>query len=143
MSRSSLRSAGVPLLRLWLIVTALFMPAGSTGPSHVSAAAPTPTPVSDPVPVLAYYYIWFDPQSWDRAKQDFPLLGRYSSDDANVMRQHIRWAKQAGIDGFIVSWKSTDKLNRRLDQLVKIADQEHFKLAIIYEGLDFQRDPIS
>ena len=23
------------------------------------------------------------------------------------MRQHIRWAKQAGIDGFIVSWKST------------------------------------
>jgi len=55
------------------------------------------------------------------------------------MRQHIRWAKEAGISGFIVSWKGTDKLNRRLDQLVEIAEQEDFKLAIIYESLDFER----
>jgi hypothetical protein len=101
----------------------------------------TDTP-DDPVPLLAYYYIWFDPQSWDRAKTDYPLLGRYSSDDANVMRQHIQWAKAAGIDGFIVSWKSTEKLNRRLDQLVNIAEEENFKLAIIYEGLDFDRNPL-
>jgi len=94
------------------------------------------------VPVLAYYYIWFDPQSWDRAKKDYPLLGRYSSDDADVMRRHIEWAKAAGIDGFIVSWKSTEKLNRRLDQLVKIAEEENFKLAINYESLDFDRNPL-
>ena len=25
-----------------------------------------------PVPVLAYYYIWFDPSSWNRAKSDYP-----------------------------------------------------------------------
>jgi hypothetical protein len=91
---------------------------------------------------LAYYYIWFDPQSWDRGKTDYPLLGRYSSDDAAVMRQHIRWAKEAGLSGFIVSWKGTDKLNRRLDQLVEIAEQEDFKLAIIYESLDFERNPL-
>ena len=95
------------------------------------------------VPVLAFYYIWFDTQSWDRAKSDYPLLGRYSSDDADVMRQHIEWAKEAGIDGFIVSWKGTDKLNRRLDSLVEVADQENFKLAIIYESLDFERNPLS
>jgi len=94
------------------------------------------------VPVLAYYYIWFDPQSWDRAKKDYPLLGRYSSDDVDVMRRHIEWAKAAGIDGFIVSWKSTEKLNRRLDQLVKIAEEENFKLAINYESLDFDRNPL-
>ena len=111
-------------------------------PFATIAPEPTVNTSAQSIPVLAYYYIWFDPQSWDRAKKDYPLLGRYSSDDANVMRQHIRWAKQAGIDGFIVSWKGTDKLNRRLDQLVKIADQENFNLAIIYEGLDFQRDPI-
>ena len=97
---------------------------------------------NDPIPVLAYYYIWFDEKSWDRAKTDYPLLGRYSSDDADVMRQHIQWAQAAGIDGFIVSWKSTEKLNRRLDQLVKLADEENFKLAIIYQGLDFERDPL-
>jgi hypothetical protein len=58
------------------------------------------------------------------------------------MRQHIQWAKAAGINGFIVSWKSTDKLNHRLEQLIEIADQENFKLAIIYQGLDFNRDPL-
>ncbi len=97
---------------------------------------------SNPVPMLAYYYIWFDSTSWNRAKVDYPLLGRYSSDDAAVMRQHIHWAKAAGITGFLVSWKGTDVLDRRLQQLTDIAEQENFKLGIIYEGLDFSRNPI-
>ncbi len=99
--------------------------------------------MASPIPVLAYYYIWFDPSSWDRAKTDYPLLGRYSSDDENVIRQHIRWAKAAGIQGFIVSWKSTPILNARLDKLIAIAQQEDFKLAMIYQGLDFYRKPLA
>ena len=63
-------------------------------------------------------------------------------DDAQVARQHIQWAKQVGIDGFIVSWKSTDQLNRRLEQLIEIAGEEDFKLSIIYQGLDFERRPL-
>ena len=59
------------------------------------------------------------------------------------MRQHISWAKSAGIDGFIVSWKDTPALDRRLANLIKIADKERFKLAIIYEGLDFERRPLA
>ncbi len=98
--------------------------------------------VSSPIPTLAYYYIWFDSNSWNRAKIDYPLLGRYSSDDRSVMRQHIQWAKAAGIDGFIVSWKSTDVLDRRLEQLIDVAEEENFKLAVIYEGLDFNRNPL-
>ena len=112
----------------------------------LSACAPasdqTSGTTSDPVPVLSYYYIWFDTTSWDRAKTDYPLLGRYSSSNVDVMRQHIKWAKAAGINGFIVSWKSTDKLNERLAQLIKVADEENFKLAIIYQGLDFYRKPL-
>ncbi len=111
--------------------------------STVSAAQPSAQPaVSSPIPVLAYYYIWYDTTSWNRAKIDYPQLGRYSSDDIDVMRQHIRWAKSAGITGFIVSWKSTDVLNRRLAQLVTVAAEENFKLAIIYQGLDFDRNPL-
>ena len=94
------------------------------------------------IPVLAYYYIWFDASSWERAKIDYPVLGRYSSDDANVMEKQVEWAKAAGIDGFIVSWKSTPKLNARLDQLVGIASRHDFKLAVIYEALDFGRQPL-
>ena len=93
-------------------------------------------------PVFAYYYIWFDPSSWNRAKTDLPTLGKYSSDDPNVMRQQIVWAKQAGIDGFIVSWKHTPTLDRRLAQLIDIAQRENFSLEMIYQGLDFDRKPL-
>ena len=61
----------------------------------VSAPSMVPTPETH-VPVLAFYYIWFDTRSWNRAKTDYPLLGRYSSDNADVMRQHVEWAKEAG-----------------------------------------------
>ncbi|KPV50457.1 hypothetical protein SE17_26840, partial [Kouleothrix aurantiaca] len=88
------------------------------------------------------YYIWFDTGSWDRAKTDLPQLGAYSSDDRAVMEQHVRWAKAAGIGGFIVSWKSTPTLNRRLQQLIDVAKQEQFKLVLIYQGLDFDRNPL-
>ena len=98
--------------------------------------------VDQPIPILAYYYVWFDESSWERAKIDYPLLGRYSSDDRLVMEQHIRWAQAAGIDGFIVSWKSTEKNDRRLAQLVELAGELDFKLAMIYQGLDFERDPL-
>jgi hypothetical protein len=130
-------------------------------PSTVMAGEPAPTPALMPpppgatsiesdavveaskVPILAYYYIWFNPRSWIRAKTDYPLLGRYSSDDRKVMQQHIRWAKAAGIDGFIVSWKDTEVLTRRLEMLVEVAEEEHFKLAIIYQGLDIKRQPFA
>jgi len=99
-------------------------------------AAPT-----DPY-VLAHYYIWFEATSWNRAKKDFPLLGRYTSDETTIMRGHVRAAKEVGIDGFIVSWKSTEVLDPRLEQLIDIADDEDFKLAITYQSLDFNRDPL-
>ena len=106
-------------------------------------ATPTVSMVSAaPVPLLAYYYIWYDTRSWDRAKDDYPELGRYSSDDPAVMASHVEMAKQAGIDGFIVSWKSTPTLNRRLEQLSGIATANGLKLALIYEGLDFHRNPL-
>jgi hypothetical protein len=105
-------------------------------------APPPAAAAAGPVPTWAYYYIWFNPSSWDRAKIDYPLIGRYSSDEQSVMRTHVRLAKQAGIDRFIVSWKSTPVLNRRLRLLADVAASERFKLAIIYQGLDFERRPL-
>ena len=101
------------------------------GPSKVEGVKPL---------VLAHYYIWFTPGSWNRAKKDVPLAGRYSSDDIDVMRTHVRQAKAAGIDGFIVSWKSTPELNHRLANLVTVAAEENFKLSVTYQGLDFNRE---
>ena len=28
-----------------------------------------PTELRDPIPVMAYYYIWYKPESWNRAKK--------------------------------------------------------------------------
>lgn len=121
------------LLRLPAAAAAVWW--AGAGPQATSAQ-------TSPIPLLAYYYIWFDPGSWDRAKSDLPLLGRYSSSDPEVMRQHVRWARDAGIEGFIVSWKGTDVLNARLATLVDVAAEEDFQLAIIYQGLDFERRPL-
>lgn len=127
----------------------LLLPLLCTACASANAFAPTSvpaaqTPPAQPsaIPLLAYYYIWFDPGSWDRAKTDLPLLGAYSSDGRKVALQHIQWAKSAGINGFIVSWKSTPTLNHRLQLLIDIAKQEHFKLLVIYQGLDFDRNPL-
>lgn len=115
--------------------------AAVTSSTWMCGGAGATTPV-DPTPVYAYYYIWFNASSWNRAKLDYPLLGRYSSDEQTVMRQHIRLAKQAGIDGFIVSWKSTPVLDARLEKLIAVARRENFRLAVIYQGLDFERRPL-
>jgi hypothetical protein len=125
------------LVTRFLVVVATGMMLAAAAPSHATSSA-----AASPVPTLAYYYIWFDKGSWNRAKMDYPLLGRYSSDDRAVMRQHILWAKAAGINGFIVSWKSTDVLNRRLQQLADVAEADNFRLAVIYQGLDFSRKPL-
>src|SRR5829696_1528995 len=132
-------------MTIFLTVLGALNPLGRSKPLPVSVQETSSSllePQANPIPILAYYYIWFDVKSWDRAKTDLPLLGRYSSDDADVMRQHIEWAKNAGIKGFIVSWKGTDKLNSRLEKLVQIAGEENFKLAVIYQGLDFYRNPL-
>jgi hypothetical protein len=104
---------------------------------RVSGAAPDGTP-----PTFAYYYIWYQPTSWQRAKKDYPLLGRYSSDDPVVMQRHVAMAKAAGLTGFLVSWKGTNALNARLDTLVRTSQRQNFKLEIVYQGLDFQRNPL-
>jgi Glycosyl hydrolase family 99/Calcineurin-like phosphoesterase len=108
--------------------------------TQTATAQPVEAPGS--LPVLAYYYQWFSPNSWNRAKIDYPLAGRYSSDDTTIMKKQIDQAKSAGIGGFIVSWKSTSTNNRRLEALMKVARAADFKLAIIYQGLDFSRKPL-
>jgi hypothetical protein len=109
---------------------------GAGAPAANAAGAPGQTPV------FCYYYIWFDPPSWNRAKIDYPAIGRYSSSDSHVMRQQIEEAKAAGITAFLVSWKGTAAENARLEQLAALAAELHFKLGLVYEGLNFARQPL-
>jgi hypothetical protein len=123
--------------------------AGSSAAAVIAApqqpATPSPTaglPSLHHPPSLAYYYIWYTHASWGRAKSDYPSLGRYSSDDRKVMQLHVAMAQHAGLDGFLVSWKASKSLDSRLATLVSVARAAHFRLGIIYEGLNFQRNPL-
>jgi hypothetical protein len=93
-------------------------------------------------PVLAYYYMWFSSSSWAHAKTDLPSLGAYTSTDPAIIRQEVAWAKESGVDAFIVSWKSTPSLNLALSELVAECHSQGLKLVLIYEGLDVNRNPI-
>jgi hypothetical protein len=66
-TRIASRARGAFLLLVCLVMAVPSLSACSSSGKPAGA-------VSDPVPVLSYYYIWFDTQSWDRAKTDYPLL---------------------------------------------------------------------
>lgn len=124
--------------RLPAAVLALLLLVGTASGGR---AEPAPTGPAH-VPVYAYFYQWYTEGSWNRAKQDFPLAGRYDSSDVQVLRAQVRQARAAGIEGFLTSWKSTVTLNRRLALLTAVAEQEQLDLGIVYEALDFSRRPL-
>jgi Glycosyl hydrolase family 99/Bacterial SH3 domain len=91
---SVLRSALVYIL----LLCALLFPFIS--PSPVRAGV-TPR-------VLAFYYAWYDQNTWTpNLVSDLPARTYNSSDPAAIARQ-IQEAQGAGIDAFVVSWIGTD-----------------------------------
>src|SRR5205809_738284 len=71
------------------------------------AADPDPRPAK--LLLGAYYYPWYYKDRWTREPvTNTPKLGWYSSDDHKVAADHIRWAKQADLDFFLISWLSPD-----------------------------------
>lgn len=84
--------------------------------------------------VLSFYYTWFDEKTWSADKvPDFPAE-KYVSRDPNAMARHIRQARGAGIDAFVVSWwgvgnPTEDNFKTMLD----LARGMDFKLAIDFE----------
>ena len=69
----------------------------------IGSAAPVGAQSPDRL-VLAFYYTWFDENSWNPGRlPDLPSQ-TYVSRDRGVMGRHIDQAKGAGIDAFVVSW---------------------------------------
>src|SRR5437867_3962573 len=73
-----------------------------------------------PKQVLAFYYGWYGNSSvsgnwvhWEKVDEagkhigsssHYTTLGPYDSHDPKIVEQHCRWAKEAGLTGFIASW---------------------------------------
>ncbi|HEY6041045.1 MAG TPA: hypothetical protein VIX58_02855, partial [Anaerolineae bacterium] len=58
--------------------------------------------------VLAFYYAWYDNNTWNyNTVPDLPAQP-YESYEPNVIARHIQQAQSAGIDAFVVSWIGTN-----------------------------------
>ena len=54
--------------------------------------------------VLAFYYDWFDENTWTPAKVPDLPAAKYVSRDPGAIARQIDQARNAGIDAFVVSW---------------------------------------
>lgn len=105
----------------------------------------------------AVYYAWYQTADGPHGKSRMwtvddadrtprsraqPLIGSYDSDDPDVARWHIRLAKSAGIDAFLVSWWGGANISGEAfeNTLLPVAAQENFQVAICSELAQFHRD---
>jgi hypothetical protein len=92
--------------------------------------------------VYAYYYPWyfgrFD-HKWQTVREYSPYLGFYDSSNPAVVRQHVEWAIESGLNGFLVEWFDNDtefgmKVDSNLAVLRDILiDYPGFEFCIFYD----------
>lgn len=117
-----MRKAGILLLAL-AVLTGLW-------PAAVRGQAPERL-------VLAFYYTWFDENSWGANKVPDVPAEPYVSRDRGVMARHIEQAKAAGIDAFVVSWYGPQEANNQTETnlrgLLDEAAARGFRIAVDFE----------
>jgi len=89
----------------------------------------------DPL-TLAFYYTWFDENTWTyNTLSDLPT-SLYNSRDRTAMGRHIEQAQQAGIDAFLVAWygPSPNPTETNLSELLQEAAIRNFKIGILFES---------
>jgi len=107
---------------------------------------PADTPSSSQkLSVGAYYYTYDSPNSffWQRYLRkklnirQSPKLGEYSSRDEAVMKQHLAWANQSGIDFFAMSWfgpgSASDVTIRNYFSAYLRNNKSDFKFCLVYQ----------
>lgn len=103
--------------------------------------------------LLAFYYPWYgNPEGrggagrmvhWGRVDEvnkdisgstNYPVLGAYDSHESEIITQHCRWAKEAGIDGFIVSWWGHGNYeDRAMPTILDVCSEFGLSACIYYE----------
>lgn len=87
--------------------------------------------------VLAFYYTWFDENSWGPNRVPDVPQQLYVSRDPAVMGRHIDQAKAAGIDAFVVSWYGPQVENNQTETNLRLlldqAAARGFRIAVDVE----------
>jgi hypothetical protein len=83
--------------------------------------------------VLAFYYNWFDENSWGPNKVSDRPLETYVSRDRAAMARQIEQAKAAGIDALVVNWwgpQAGNQTDTNLQAMLDEAGARGFRLAV-------------
>jgi hypothetical protein len=117
-------------------------------------------------PLLAFYYPWYGTpevsdcwRHWNDTTHDpdmvvggrrqiaarhYPLLDVYDSNNETLIREHMRMAKRANIDGFVVSWWGIGSFeDAALQHLSNVAEQDDFSFTIYYENTSSVNDTVA
>lgn len=124
--KSSFRKGSAALALVLALVVLVVLLTGR----RPDAAAPVELVVG------AHYYPWYGEERWaGQAATDTPVLGRYSSGNRAVANQHIRWAREADLDFFMISCLGPDgrEAQNFREAMLPELDAAEFRFALHYE----------
>jgi hypothetical protein len=119
-----------------LLVFSVTIGSFSVGPSFSSRSV---------VQVGLFYYVWYTGKlgegHWNGSLRwtvvDEPLLGYYDSSNSTVIRQHLDWFKELGIDFLMISWwgpnSFEDNVTKAIFSMVKQCNYP-IQIAIMVEA---------
>ena len=84
--------------------------------------------------VLAFYYAWYDQNTWTSGQvPDLPLT-LYASANRDAMVRQIDQAQGAGIDAFVLNWWGTgNQTEKNLRTLLDVASEKGFRVAVDFD----------
>lgn len=149
-TRLRVEAAGKTILDQKLDALSAKAPTWTWLPDLRKLLAATPPPRTDfGRKVLAFYYGWYgspqgpaqewrhwNPRRPDHASANRPQLGWYDSTDPKVVAQHVTWAKEADLQGFVLSWWLRDKHEVTVMRLLldEAARQGQFDVGLYIES---------
>jgi glycoprotein endo-alpha-1,2-mannosidase len=89
------------------------------------------TAISDTI-VYCDYYAWHSPQNWARGHSEMPALKLYDSLDDKVIKEHIRWANEYGIDVLKVEY--IPQFDETITSGILNYDLGNTKLCLMYDS---------